>query len=54
MNKCKYEIKIKDMHSDIIEIKKDIKNLLQFKWAILGVIGFISFAVTFAASFLSQ
>lgn len=52
MNECKYEDKIFDMHEDIKDISKDVKNLLQFKWMIVGVIAFVSFVVTSFAAYL--
>ncbi len=33
---CERESDIKQIHQDIAEIKTDVKNLLKFKWQIIG------------------
>jgi hypothetical protein len=51
---CKYEHRISDMHEDIKDIKKDIKHLLELKWAIGGVIAFVSLFVTLVFSYFTK
>lgn len=38
------------LREDITEMKKDIKDLLSFKWKIAGVLAFVAFAATFAVN----
>ena len=33
---CAYKDVIKNMGSDVLEIKKDVKSLLRFKWQLMG------------------
>jgi hypothetical protein len=52
--KCKYEDKIIVMCDDVKDIKKDVRNLLQFKWAILGVIAAITFFMPLLVTYFSK
>ena len=53
MNECKYEDKIETMASDIKEIKSDTKNLLKFKWQIMGGSAILVISITLLVSVLS-
>jgi len=45
---CKYQDIIKEMHTDIRDIKKDVSSLLRFKWQLMGGAATLAFILSLA------
>ena len=50
-HQCSKEDQLNAMHENITEIKADVKDLLSFKFQILGAISIISFLMSFAINY---
>ena len=49
---CKYEKVIEMITEDLREIKSDVKNLLKFKWQLMGIATFLSFVISLIVALL--
>jgi hypothetical protein len=54
MIECKFEDKILTMSDDVKDIKKDVRSLLQFKFAITGIVAFVSVLATLIVTYFSK
>ena len=54
MHECKHETKIKDMHDDIKDIKKEVRDILSWKSLIIGGIMVLAFMAPLMVSVLDK